>query len=198
MLDGIYIGDCVFSMIEDGDAHANSTTETSLFTGLGTGQNQPRIPANFLSGAASVSRRIRFEASGVFSNTGTPTLIFALYANTTAGVANLAGTKLGLSAAITGQSGVTNKQWSLEWDGEVRIAGIGSGAMTISGSGWVWSPGGFASPFMYALQPTTPDTATWTTTFDASVAHYINLSADWSAADVSNTITCKKAAMYVY
>ncbi len=77
-----------------------------------------------------------------------------------------------------------------------RTVGTGTGNSTLSGAGYVQSPGGFASPFVYPLEPTTPDTATWTQTFDNSLTYFINLSVTWSASSASNTITCKALRMY--
>lgn len=173
----------------DFTAHGNATAETSLIAGL---NQQPVIPPSYFLGAGSAGRGFSVLARGILGTTSTPTIIFQLRLGATAGATFLSGTSIGVTAAITTQSGVSNKWWELRFDVICTVQGIGTGNATISGAGAVTSPGGFASPFIYALNPTTPDTATWTSTFDAAVTQYLNLSATWSAASASNTITCKQ------
>lgn len=173
----------------DHTAHSNSTSEVSLIAGT---NKQPVIPANHFLQQGAQFRGLSFLARGVLSTTSTPTIIFQLRAGETAGSSFLSGTSIGVSAAITTASGITNKWWELRLDLIATVRGIGTGNTTLSGSGYVTSPGGFASPFIYPLEPTTPDTATWTATINGGVTQYINLSATWSAASASNTITCKQ------
>lgn len=173
----------------DFTAYANATAETSLISGLNV---QPVIPANYFLFQGAALRGIRIEAQGVLSTTSTPTIIFQVRLGTTSGASFLSGASVGVSAAITTASAVSNKWWRLQLDLICTVSGIGTGNATLAGAGYVESPGGFGSPFIYPLEPTTPDTATWTATFDASVSQYVNLSATWSAASSSNTITCKQ------
>lgn len=173
----------------DFTAYSTSTSEASLISGLNV---QPVIPANYFLFQGASLRGIRIEAQGVLSTTSTPTIIFQVRTGTTSGATFLSGASVGVSAAITTASGVTNKWWRLQLDLICTVTGIGTGNATLAGAGYVASPGGFASPFVYALEPTTPDTATWTSVFDASVSQYLNLSATWSASSSSNTITCKQ------
>lgn len=171
-------------------AYTNSTSEGSL---LAPGPNElPTLPALLFFNKQGRNRAIDILASGVLSTTSTPTITFQARLGTTAGSTFLSGTSVGVSAAITTASGVSNKWWELRLRLQVNVVGTGAGNSTLSGAGYVSSPGGFASPFQYPLEPTTPDTATWTATFDNSVTQYINLSATWSAASASNTITCKQ------
>lgn len=178
--------------VNEGDftALASSSSEGSLITN--STSKQPFIPANWFMQQAGQYRGIRIEAQGVFGTTSTPTLTFQVRLGETAGTTFLSGTSLGVSAAITTGSGVSNKWWRLQLDLICTVRGIGTGNATLAGAGYVMSPGGFASPFIYPLEPTTPDTATWTATFNAGVTQYINLSATWSASSASNTITCKQ------
>jgi hypothetical protein len=180
-----------FCETADHTALASSAAEGSLLAGTNL---QPVIPANFFapggSGAGRL-RAIRIEAAGILGTTGTPTITFQLRSGTTQGSSDLSGASIGVSAAITTGSGVSNKQWGLVMDLSCRTAGMGTNNTTLSGSGWVWSPTGFASPFWYPLQITTPDTATWTATINGALTQYLNLSATWSASSASNTATCK-------
>lgn len=184
----------MFVNISDYTAFNTSSAEGSLLAG---GSNeQPIIPATFFANKQGHHRAIRIEASGVLGTTSTPTVIFQVRLGTTSGSTFLSGTSVGVSAAITTASGVTNKWWQLCLDLQCNTVGIGTGNTTLSGAGYVMSPGGFASPFIYALEPTTPDTATWTATIDNSLTYYVNVSATWSSSSASNTITCKRLGLW--
>jgi hypothetical protein len=187
-LTNTYVED-LFVNEADHTAVSNTTSETSLLAGT---NKQPTIPANHFLQQGAQFRGVRILARGVLSTTSTPTLIFQVRLGTTSGSSYLSGSSLGVSAAITTASGVTNKWWELRLDLVCSVRGIGTGNATLCGAGYVSSPGGFASPFVYPLEPTTPDTATWTQVFDASLTQFVNLSATWSAASASNTITCKQ------
>ncbi len=103
-----------------------------------------------------------------------------------------------MTAAITTASGVSNQLWFLKLDLTCFTPGIGSTNCTLSGGGYVMSPGGFASPFVYAIEPTTPDTATWTSTIDGSLTQYLNLSVTWSSSSSSNTIRVKNLRAFAW
>jgi hypothetical protein len=180
----------IFTNRADFTAHANSTSEVSLFTG-GT-NSLPALPAfSFDLSNGGFGKAFRFQASGVFSNTGTPTLVFTLRMGTTDGAAAVSGTAIATSAAITGASGVTNKRWEMDGTFICNTPGRGTGNATLSGSAEVWSFAGFASPFRYPM----PDSGTWTATFDAGLSQYLNLTATWSAMSASNTITLKQCVV---
>lgn len=183
--------------VNSGDytAVSNTAAEASLLTGINT---QPIIPANWWLNQGSAFRTVGILARGVLSTTSTPTLIFQVRFGATAGSSYLGGTSVGVSAAITTAAGVTNKWWELQLEITCRVPGIGTGNATLIGSGRVTSPGGFASPFIYPLEPTTPDTATWTSTVDNAVSQYVNLSVTWSAASASNSIQCKQLFGYAF
>jgi hypothetical protein len=182
--------ECTFSNRADYTAVASTNAEASLLAGV---NEQPWFPAGYFDQAnRGPGRGISLLARGLLGTTGTPTIIFQVRLGTTSGSAYLAGTSVGVSAAITTSSGVTNKWWELRLDLICNTTGIGSGNTTLAGAGYVTSPGGFASPFVYALEPTTPDTATWTSTIDNSATQFVNLSVTWSASSASNTITLKQ------
>lgn len=170
-------------------AFNTSAAEGSLLAGT---NQQPVIPATFFDGNEAFGRTLLIEAEGVMGTTSTPTIIFQLRLGTTAGSTFLSGTSVGVTAAITTASGVSNKYWYLRATLTCFTPGIGTGNTTLSGAGYVTSPGAFASPFTYAIEPTTPDTATWTSVIDNSLTQYMNLSVTWSASSASNTITCKR------
>lgn len=179
---------CLFQNRAAHTAVASTSSEASLLAGT---NNLPFIPRHYFDPTHGLGKGISLFASGVFSNTGTPTQIFQVRISTTGGSSTLSGTSLGVSAAITTGSGVTDVRWDLEMHWRLSVSGQGTGNSTLDGSGWVASPAGFASPFRYDLEATTPPTATWTTVFDNSLDQFINLSMTWSANSASNTITCK-------
>ena len=181
--------------INTSDYAATNTfsSETSLLT---AGPNlQPIIPANYFD-ESHIGRTIIIEAFGVLGSTGTPTYTFQLRLGTTSGSTFLSGTSIGVTAAITTASSVSNKWWHLRHVLTLYTAGIGTGNTTLSGAGYIVSPGGFATPFMYPFEPTTPDTATWTATIDNSLTQFLNLSCTCSSSNSSNTLTVKKLMMH--
>ncbi len=179
----------VFSNKADHTAVASTNAEATLLAGTNL---QPTLQPTFWDDmAGGRGRLLRVRAMGVLSNTATPTLIFQVRLSATQGSSTLTGTSLGVSAAITTISGVTNVWWELFLDILCRTPGQGTTSTTLAGAGYVMSPAGFAAPYQYPLEPTTPDTATWTATCNNAVANYLNLSCTWSASSSSNTITCK-------
>jgi hypothetical protein len=174
-------------------ALASFTSEASLLAGV---KVQPCIKAHHFDANEGYGKSYRIWANGIVGSTGTPTYTFQCRLGSTAGPATLTGASIGVSAAITTASGISNKLWSLLLDMIVQTPGQGANQATMSAVGWVWSSGGFASPFWYPLEITTPDTATWTQTVDASVDNYFNLSVTCSASDASNTIKCKQLQMW--
>lgn len=185
-------GELFFTNFSDFSAVASTSSEASLLAGS---NQQPVIPALTLN---TRSKAISFIARGVFSTTSTPTLIFQWRLGATAGSTFLSGTSVGISSAITTASGVSNKFWESRLDLVVYTPGIGTGNASLSGAGYVMSMSGFGTPFFYPLEPTTPDTATWTSTVDAAVTQYVNLSVTWSASSASNTITCKQLQAFCW
>jgi len=177
----------------DFTAVANSAVEASLLAGQ---NDQPTIGSNFFFNKQGLRRGIVLEAQGIIGTTSTPTIIFQARLGTTVGSASLTGASIGVSAAITTASGVTNKWWKLRLVLLCTVVGQGTNNSTLAGAGEVTSPGGFASPFIYPLEPTTPDTATWTATFDNTLQQYVNLSVTWGTASASNTITAKQLMMW--
>lgn len=152
----------------DGSAIANTTTETILFPNT-------TIPANFLQDG----RVLRLRAFGKISTTSTPTITFTLRWG------GVGGTVLAITEPITNGSGVTNENWSIELYIQVRSNGssgtllafgkaeVHTGAATLVGN--IFSVSGHDAPAAVAVD-LTADTA-------------LSLTADWSAASASNTIT---------
>ena len=171
-------------------ALANSSSETSLLTGS---KSQPVLSRPFFD--LLTGRGVSFEGNGILSTTSTPTITFKFYLNTTQGIATLGGTTIGATAAITTASGVSNKLWGFKLDCAVSVPGDGSSNATLYSSGFVWSPAGFASPYMYAITPGAGDSATVTATLDGSQPQFFNMSGTWSAMSSSDTITLEQFKM---
>ncbi len=185
--------ECFFRNKGDFTAVNTTASEASLLAGQ---NQQPTIPALFFD--QQPFRSVGFLARGILGTTSTPTIIFQARLGTTVGSSTLSGTSCGVSAAITTASGVSNKWWEARLDLTCTVGGQGTTNATLSGAGYVSSPAGFASPFVYALEPTTPDTATWTLTIDDSVTQYFNLSVTWGTSSASNTITAKQLLAFGY
>lgn len=176
-----------FAAIADHTPLGPFTAEASL---LGGTNQQPMFESGWFDGPTAVGKGFELDAMGVLSCTGTPTYTFGVRLGPTH--AAITDTLIAVSAAITCQNGVTNKWWRLWLRAILRTPGQAAGNSTFSVAGFVESPGGFASPFRYALEPTTPDTATWTVApVDSKVQNYLNLSVACSASNAANAIRCK-------
>lgn len=162
----------------DGTPVANTTTETIIFPDV-------TIPANYMQDG----RTLRLHAYGRYSTTGTPTLVFALRWG------GVAGTVLCQSTTITGGSGITNAIWGVVATLQVRTNGatgtifaigeavLGSG-LTTPAVGSATAGDGFS--FMgSAASQITPAAVT----VDLTTDKLLSLTADWSAASASNTLT---------
>lgn len=152
----------------DGTAVANTTTETILFPNF-------TMPANYMQDG----RVVRMRAFGKLSTTGTPTITFAIRWG------GVSGTLLATTEAITCASGAANTNWSLEAYIQTRSNGS-SGSLFVMGdvtvnltastnTSGVFGVSGFDAPAAVTVD-LTADTA-------------LSITADWSAASASNTIT---------
>jgi hypothetical protein len=152
----------------DGTAVANTTDETILFPDV-------TIPANYMSDG----RVLRMEAFGKLSTTGTPTLTFTIRWG------GVAGTVLALSEAITQGSGVTNVNWSLNALIQNRTNGA-TGSLLVMGELHIHSAAGTVLENVFGVSGFDAPAAV---TVDLTTDKALSLTADWSAASASNTIT---------
>lgn len=160
----------------DGTAIANTTTEAILFPNV-------TIPANYLQDG----RVLRLTAYGRYSVTGTPTLTFAVRWG------GVGGTVIAQTGAITAGSGVTAAQWKIQALIQVRSNGATGTVFTmgevilhedaVATAGTVTNYG-MVSP-MASAGVATPAAVTVDLTADTA----LSVTADWSAASSSNTIT---------
>lgn len=185
------VRETLFHRVNDYTALATFTSEADLLQG----QNRlrPVIPRRYFTDVRD--RLVTIRAAGVVGCTGTPTYLFTIRIGTGTSWA-ATDSQVGVTVAITMQSGVSNQLWELIFNLSVTIQGFGTN-MTLAGYGWVESPGGFASPFKYEVEATTPDTATWTTaSIDGALEQYVGLSVTCGTSSASNTIQCKSLTMY--
>ena len=162
--------------VASGTAVANTTTETIMFPNA-------TIPANFLQDG----RAFRIRAFGQYSTTATPTIIFTLRWG------GVAGTVLCKTAACTTPSGVTAATWDLDVIVQTRSNGS-AGTVMANGTARVFAAvagtvasatgAGLVTP-MTAGGVVTPATAAVDLTADTA----LSLTATWSAASASNTLT---------
>ena len=152
----------------DGAAVANTTTETIIFPNV-------TLPANYMADG----RVLRLRAFGKLSTTATPTIIFAIRWG------GVSGTLLATTEAITCASGAANTGWSLEAIIQTRANGA-TGSLFVMGD------------VMVNLTASTQTSGTFGASgFDAPAAVTVDLTADtalsitadWSAASASNTLT---------
>jgi hypothetical protein len=147
-------------------AVANTTTETVIFPNI-------TIPANYLQDG----RTLNIRAQGQHSTTATPTLIFRLRWG------GVAGTVIALSPTFTTGSGVTANLWEIDLLAQVRANGS-SGTIAVIGCATVQGAS-VPSQLMCVGGAATPAA----TTVDLTADTALSITATWSAASASNTLT---------
>lgn len=152
----------------DGAAVANTTTESVIFT-------DQTIPGNYMSDG----RTLRLRAFGKLSTTGTPTVTFALRWG------GVAGTLLATTEALTMGSGVTNVNWDVELYIQTRANGS-SGSLLAMGVCRVHTAAGTVLVNVFSVSGFDVPAAV---TADLTTDKALSLTADWSAASASNTLT---------
>lgn len=160
----------------DGTAIANTTTEAIIFPNV-------TIPANYLQDG----RVLRLTAYGKYSTTGTPTLTFAIRWG------GVSGTIVAQSGAVTGGSTVTNAPWKIEALIQVRSNGS-SGTVFVMGEALAWddavgSTGSATNAPGVAAMTSAGAAAPAAVTVDLTADTALSITADWSAASASNTLT---------
>lgn len=153
---------------QDGTAIANTTTETVVFPNV-------TIPANFLQDG----RTMRIRAFGKLSTTGTPTIQFAIR------LGGVAGILLAQTEAITNGSGVTTVNWSINAILQVRSNGA-TGTVLAFGDCIVHTS---ATAVVTNTFGVSGFDAPATATVDLTADQAFSLTAKWSAASASNTLT---------
>lgn len=123
--------------------------------------------------------KIKIEAEGEFSTTGTPTLVLGLYIGTAAGAIT---TVLAESSAITTASGAASFTWRLEYRGIITGLGVtgacvGCGNLELGTA--LTTISSVPIPITLALR-----TIVW----DTTIARAIGVCATWGTSSASNTV----------
>jgi len=161
-------GETLFWATADGTAVANTTTETIIFPDV-------TIPANYMADG----RVLRLRAFGKLSTTGTPTIIFAIRWG------GVAGTLLATTEAITCASAAANTAWSLEAIIQTRSNGA-TGSLFVMGDAMVNLTASTNTSGAFGVSGFDAPAAV---TADLSADKALSITADWSAASASNTLT---------
>lgn len=153
---------------QDGTAVASSTTEAAIFPAF-------VLPANYMQDG----RLLRLRSFGKLSTTGTPTMTFAMRWG------GAAGTLLATTEALTMGSGVTTVNWSIEVFIQVRSNGA-TGTLLVMGDCQVHTSATAVLNNTFGVSGfDAPAVVTVDLTADTNLA----LTAKWSAASASNTLT---------
>lgn len=155
----------------DGTAVANTTTETIIFPNV-------TIPANYMQDG----RFLIMRAFGKLSVTGTPTMIFSIRWG------GVSGTVIAVTEAMTNGSGVTNVNWSIEAYLQVRSNGS-SGTIIVMGDACINTNASASPTQVTGTFSVSGNDAPAATTCDLTVDTALALTAKWSAASASNTLT---------
>jgi len=160
--------EALFWATADGTAVANTTTETIIFPDV-------TIPANYMADG----RVLRLRAFGKLSTTGTPTIILAIRWG------GVAGTLLATTEAITCASGAANTAWALEAIIQTRSNGA-TGSLFVMGEIQVNLTASTVTAGAFGVSGFDAPAAV---TADLTTDKALSLTADWSAASASNTLT---------
>jgi hypothetical protein len=152
-----------------GTALASSTTLTDI-----SGAPQLVLPANYLY----INQRLRMTGYGIYSTTGTPTLLIGGY------YGGVAGTLLAATAANATASGAASYPWQFQLDVYVRTLGSSG---TVWCSGYVKVGSSLTAMTEYAL----PSSQTQPITINTTTANALTIGAQWGTSSASNTITCE-------
>lgn len=156
--------------VSDGAAVANTATETVIFP-------DTTIPGGYMADG----RLFRLTAFGVLSTTGTPTMTFAIRWG------GVSGTLLFTTEAITNGSGVTNANWRIS--ALIQTRGNGSsGSVIVAGECDIHTS---ATAVARNIAGVSGFDAMAAVTADLSIDQALSLTAKWSAASSSNTLTGK-------
>src|SRR3990167_8503619 len=157
---------------------AGNTADSSAVDDTNTEENfttNVTIPSTFFR----VGSMIKIIASGVYSTTGTPTLVFKFILNAT--------TILTFSAR-TGINNASNASWSLESHILIRTLGS-SGTVMAFGTARVNTAAG--------VDTVETVTNNATTTVSTLINQTAQISLTWSAASASNTATLKNLIVFL-
>lgn len=168
--------EALFWATADGTAIANSTTETIIHPNV-------TIPANYMADG----RCLRLTHAGRLSSTGTPTVRFRIRWG------GVAGTVLWDSGTITVGSGVTASLYEFEALLQVRSNGSSGTIFTIGptiiGAALAPTVGSATGAAAVGVFGSGGDDTPAAVTVDLTADTALSITAQWSAASASNTLT---------
>jgi len=134
----------------------------------------------------SAGTNINVNAWGVFSTTGTPTVILGLYRGTINDPVTTSPEILAVSTAKTMTTGAATWEWHCWWRGRVLTTGTVTTGGTIIGTG-EWN---FGTALTTDTRQRWPETAPASVAIDTTISKGIAIGWTWSASSSSNTVTC--------
>jgi hypothetical protein len=129
---------------------------------------------------------INVFAWGVFSTTGTPTVILGLYRGTINDPVTTSPEILAVSTAKTMTTGASTWEWSAQYWGRVVKTGTVTTGGSIIGTGQ-WEFGTALTTFTTVRWP---ETAPAEVAIDTTISKGLAIGWTWSASSASNTVTC--------
>ena len=155
-----------------GTAYASSSAATDV-----SPAPQVVIPANYLS----VGQRLRITAYGIFSTTGTPTLLAGVY------FGGVAGTLLAATAANATGNNAASWPWKIALD--IYVRSVGS-------AGSVWCNGQFdlgSSLTAYTGYALPSSQTQPISSLNMTQSNILTVGMTWGTSSSSNTLTCEDA-----
>lgn len=152
---------------------ANTTTETSIMGTVDDGSTK-----TIEAGLARVGRQFKITAGGTLDDTGTPTLRIRL---------KFGATVLGDTNTITLNHDGTITTWNYEGYAVINVTGAG-GSITVYRGTFYYNVANGNTQISFGTGKTT-------TAVDFTAAQTWDLTAQWSAASVDNTITATWTAI---
>lgn len=163
-----------YSQLNSGVALASSTTLTDISPGANAAGQAVTFPLDTFQ----PGQQFRVIAGGIFSTTGTPTLVMGLY------LGGVAGVVLGATvAAATAQSSVTNFPWYL--NAMLRVATVGA-------TGTIFCAGAVNGPWTTVVSGTLSSTGN---SVNTGASQTLTLGAQWGTSSASNSIQCTQFAV---
>lgn len=159
------------------------TAVGAAFNTFTTRQNVSPVPLPVMQpGMLRLGSKLKVEANGEFSTTGTPTLSIGVFIGTAAGAISH---QWEYTAAATG-SGAAAWPWVLEWRG--LVTGTLGTTTTIVGEGYIQLGTSLTSMGTPIAIPSTLALRT-VATVDTTIARAIGVCATWGTSSGSNGIT---------
>lgn len=184
------VTELLYTSTTAGAAKASFTSEV-LINDTATMGVQYHFPPDFFAPSnTSTGKSARIVGRGILSSTGTPTYTFTVRGGASAATS---GAILLGSAALTTGSGVSNQIWTFEGEFTIKTMGAAGANTTITGVGELRSSGTANKIDPLYGGGATPGTAT---TFDTSIANYLNFNITCSASSSSNTITLQSLQVF--